>query len=83
MVAGKGRAARDAVMLPLNFTLGTGGNAVRPTLLFDVVKASIVIRELAIELIQRVLLRFVKNVVAALNITHEQIMSRCLLVVKG
>jgi len=74
VVASVGGAARNAVMLPLYFTLRAGGNAVWPTLLFDVLKAGIIVRKFRIELIQRILLRFVQAIVSALDIAHVIIM---------
>lgn len=47
------------------------------------VKARIIVREFSVEVHDGVFLRFVYNVVAALNVAHVETMPFVLLVVKG
>ncbi len=86
MIAGVGSTARHAVVFPLDLTLRAGGNAVRPALFLQKLKAGIAVWKLGIELSQRVLLRFVQAIVATLNVAHKEIMpsfSRYLACEKG
>lgn len=51
MVASIGSAASHAVMFTLDSALRTEGNAIRPTLFFDVLKTGVIIGKFGVELI--------------------------------
>ena len=83
MIAAIDLPACDPVVLAFGFTFLAGGNAARMPLFHDVVEAGIIIRELALKVVNRAFLRFVQYVISALNVAHEQIMPFVLRAVKG
>ncbi len=71
VVAGIGRASRNAVMLALNAALLAGRNtAGGKTHFLDRFEAGVIIRKFGTELRNGILLRLVQNVVSALDIAH-------------
>lgn len=83
MIASVDFPARDPIMFSLDLTLRASGDAAREALLHDVVETGVIVRELRIELIYRVFLRFCQYVVSSLNVARKRIMLFLLRDVKG
>jgi hypothetical protein len=84
MVTGECCTARHTVVLAFYSALGAHRSAIRPALIEDVIQASIIVRELCIEVLERVFLIAGDALSLLATVSHNKdSMPFVLLVVKG
>ncbi len=80
MVAAKGGALLNAIVFAILTALGAVGNTIGPTLLFQIVKAGVIVRKLFVE-IPKGIAQFLGD--ALFGFHSGEIVSKGLRVVKG
>ena len=83
MVTGVCRSAAHSVVLALSLALLAIGDAVRPSLLFDVFQTGVIGRKITIEVFDRVFLLWWDALSLLLSFHGRNILPYVLLVVKG